>query len=71
MSTYDVDRYRKARGNIGLHMSVADANRILLALEHLDQEHGLDPALTELRENIKTALVSKSSGDVDSAPSTE
>jgi hypothetical protein len=50
-------------------MSAADANRTLLALEHLDQESGLDPALTELRESIKAALVTKSSGDTDSAPS--
>jgi hypothetical protein len=52
-------------------MSAADANRTLLALEHLDQGAGLDPALTELRESIKAALVTKSSGDTDSAPSTE
>lgn len=71
MSTYDVDRYRTARGSISIRMSAADANRTLLSLEHLDQGSGLDPALAELRESIKAALVSKSSGDTDSAPSTE
>jgi hypothetical protein len=71
VSTYDVDRYRSARGSIAIHMNAADANRTLLALEHLDQQSGLDPALAELRESIKAALVSKSSGDVDSGPSTE
>jgi hypothetical protein len=71
MSTYDVDRYRSARGSIAIHLSAADANRTLLALEHLDQGQGLDPALAELRESIKAALVTKSSGDTDSAPSTE
>jgi hypothetical protein len=71
VSTYDVDPYRTARGSIAIHMSAGDANRTLLALEHLDQQSGLDPALTELRESIKAALITKSSGDVDSAPSTE
>jgi hypothetical protein len=66
-----VERYRRAHGEIALTMDAAAANRILLVLERLDQEGGLDPALGELREHIKTALVTKSSGDTDSAPSTE
>lgn len=71
MSTYGVERYRRAHGEISLIMDAAAANRVLLVLERLDQEGGLDPALGELREHIKTALVTKSSGDTDSAPSTE
>lgn len=47
------------------------ANRLLLALERLDQEGGLDPALAELRDELRQSLVKKSSGDVDGAPSTE
>lgn len=69
MSTYGVDRYRSANGDIAIHMTAADANRTLLALERLDQGSGLDPSLAQLRESIKAALVTKSSGDVASAPS--
>jgi len=47
------------------------ANRLLLALERLDQESGLDPALAELRDELRQSLVSKSSGAVDGATSTE
>lgn len=47
------------------------ANRLLLALERLDQEGGLDPALAELRDELRQSLVRKSSGDTNSAPSTE
>jgi len=47
------------------------ANRLLLALERLDQESGLDPALAELRDELRQSLVSKSSGAIDGAPSTE
>ena len=54
-----------------IEMDAPLANRVLLALEHLDQDGGLDPALGDLRESIKAALVPKSSGDTDSAPSTE
>jgi hypothetical protein len=43
----------------------------LLALERLDQQGGLDPALAELRDELRQGLVKKSSGDVNSAPSTE
>ena len=71
MCTYNVDPYTKAHGNVAIHLDAAAANRILLALERLDQESGLEPALAELRQNIKIALVSKSSGDVAGAPSTE
>lgn len=69
MSTYDVERYGASHGEIAIRMSAADANRTLLALERLDQGAGLDPSLVQLRESIKAALVMKSSGDVDSAPS--
>lgn len=54
---------------IALKMDAAEANRVLLALERLDQDSGLEPALAALREHMKTALVTKSSGDTDSAPS--
>lgn len=71
MSTYGVDRYDRSHGELAIHLDAPQANRILLALEHLDQQNGLDPALDELRSSIRAALVSKSSGDTDSAPSTE
>lgn len=71
MSTYGVERYGRSHGKISVVMDASAANRILLVLERLDQEGGLEPALGELREHIKTALVTKSSGDTDSAPSTE
>jgi hypothetical protein len=56
---------------IVIRSDAARANRLLLALERLDQEGGLDPALAELRDELRQGLVKKSSGDVDSAPSTE
>lgn len=71
MSTYGVEPYRSAHGEIALRLDAPQANRILLTLERLDQEGGLDPALATLRETLKEALVAKSSGDTDSAPSTE
>jgi hypothetical protein len=45
------------------------ANRILLALERLDQQSGLDPALADLRELIRAALIRKSSGNSSGVPS--
>ncbi|HEV3154703.1 MAG TPA: hypothetical protein VGZ02_12935 [Candidatus Baltobacteraceae bacterium] len=69
MSTYGVDRYNREHGEIAIHLDAPAANRILLALEHLDQGGGLEPALDDLRQSIKVALVTKSSGDTDSAPS--
>jgi hypothetical protein len=71
MNPNDALVYRVARGEITLRMGAPEANRILLAMERLDQEGGLDPAFGDLRERLKTALTPKSSGDVDSAPSTE
>ncbi len=56
---------------IVIRSDAARANRMLLALERLDQQGGLDPALAELRDELRQGLVKKSSGDVDSAPSTE
>jgi hypothetical protein len=56
---------------IVIRSDAARANRLLLALERLDQQGGLDPALAELRDELRQGLVKKSSGDVDSAPSTE
>lgn len=71
MSTHGVVPYRSAHGAIGIEMDSAQANRLLLALERLDQDAGgMDPSLAELRETLKAALVTKSSGDTDSAPST-
>jgi hypothetical protein len=71
VSTYGVERYRTAHGDIALRMDAGEANRMLLALERLDQDGGLEPSLADLREMLKAALVNKSSGDTDSAPSTE
>lgn len=71
MSTFGVERYRSAHGDIAVKLDVGDANRLLLALEHLDQDSGLEPSLATLRETLRAALVGKSSGDTDSAPSTE
>jgi hypothetical protein len=56
---------------IVIRSDAARANRLLLALERLDQQGGLDPALAELRDELRQGLVKKSSGDVNSAPSTE
>jgi hypothetical protein len=56
---------------IVIRSDAARANRLLLALERLDQQGGLDPALAELRDELRQGLVKKSSGDTDSAPSTE
>jgi hypothetical protein len=69
MSTFGAERYRSAHGEIAVKLNAADANRLLLALEHLDQDGGLEPSLAQLRETLRAALVSKSSGDTDSAPS--
>ena len=69
MTTYGVERYEGAHGEIAVRLGASDANRLLLALERLDQEGGLDPSLATLRETLKAALVKKSSGDTDSAPS--
>jgi hypothetical protein len=71
MSIFGVERYRSAHGEIAVKMDAGAANRVLLALERLDQEGGLEPSLATLRETLKAALVTKSSGDTDSAPSTE
>lgn len=65
----DIERYSTAHGEIAVRMSAPAANRLLLALERLSQQAGLEPALAQLREDVKTALVTKSSGDTDSAPS--
>jgi hypothetical protein len=71
VSTYGVNAYRSAHGEIAVKLDAPQANRLLLALERLDQEGGLDPSLATLRNTLKEALVTKSSGDTDSAPSTE
>ena len=71
MSTYGVEPYRSAHGEIGVKLDAGQANRLLLALERLDQDGGgLEPSLAAFRETLKAALVTKSSGDTDSAPST-
>ena len=71
MSTYGIERYHSSHGEIAVKLDASEANRLLLALEHLDQDGGLEPSLATLRETLKAALVTKSSGDTDSAPSTE
>jgi hypothetical protein len=67
----EVDGFSAAHGRIGIRLDAPQANRLLLALERLDQQGRLDPALAELRDALRQALVKKSSGDTDSAPSTE
>lgn len=64
-----MERYRSAHGEIAVKLDAGEANRLLLALERLDQEGGLEPSLATLRETLRAALVTKSSGDSDSAPS--
>ncbi|HEY8314943.1 MAG TPA: hypothetical protein VIG51_12350 [Candidatus Baltobacteraceae bacterium] len=60
-----------AHGEIALRMDAPKANRLLLAIEMLDQRTpGVDPAFVELREQLRELLRLKSSGDTDSAPST-
>lgn len=71
MTFADETQYSRAHGDIVVRMNAPEANRLLLAIERMDQESGVDPALGDLRERLKTALVTKSSGDTDSAPSTE
>ena len=63
------NRYSRAGGEIAIRIDAGVANRLLLALEHLDQQHGLEPVLADLRETVRSALSTKSSGDIDSAPS--
>lgn len=72
MNTYGVEQFHGAHGEIAVKMNPGEANRLLLALESLDQDAGgLEPSLAAFREALKTALATKSSGDTDSAPSTE
>ncbi len=67
----NVEPYDKAHGEMVIHVGAGEANRLLLALERLDQMGGLDPELARLRDAVRSGLVTKSSGDTDSAPSTE
>lgn len=69
MSLYHVDQYDRAHGTVAIRLDAGAANSLLLSLERLDQQDGLDPALATLRESLKAALMTKSSGDTDSAPS--
>jgi hypothetical protein len=71
VNRWDAGRYETPHGEIAVRMDAPQANRLLLAIERLDQDGGLDPAFGDLRDRLKTALVNKSSGDTDSAPSTE
>jgi len=65
-----MERYSSSHGGITVKLDAADANRLLLALERLDQDDGgLEPSLATLRETVRAALVTKSSGDTGSAPS--
>ncbi len=43
MSTFGVERFEGAGGSIAIKLHGGDANRLLLALERLDQQGGLDP----------------------------
>ena len=59
-------------GELSLTLDRMEATRILTALEMLEQrETHLDPALSALRSRMRDQLVSKSSGDITGAPSTE
>ncbi len=55
MNPRDIELYGSARGEIAVRMGAPEANRLLLAMERLDQEGGLDPAFGDLRERLKTA----------------
>jgi len=61
--------YGAAGDDVIVSMDAGTANRLLLALERMDQRSGLDPVLADLRENVRASLSTKSSGDTDSAPS--
>ena len=67
----EVDPFSAARGQLAIRLDAPETNRLLLALERLEQQGGLDPALAELRDALRQGLVKKSSGDTDSSPSTE
>ncbi len=56
-----------AENQMTLHIDAPRANRLLLAINLLDQRGpGLDPALADLREDLRILLTGKSSGDTDS-----
>ncbi len=60
------------RGALPLALDAPAANRLLAALEMLEQtQTHLDPALADLRQNLRDVLAPKSSGDVTGGPSTE
>lgn len=63
------NRYGSAGDDVVVTMGTGTANRLLLALELIDQRSGLDPVLADLREHVRASLSTKSSGDIDSAPS--
>lgn len=65
----NANRYGAANDDVVVTMDAGTANRLLLALEMIDQRSGLDPVLAELRENVRASLSTKSSGDTDGAPS--
>ena len=67
----NVEPFSEAHRFVTLKIDAGMANRILTAIEHLDQSSGIDPALSSLREELRAGLAAKSSGDTDSSPSTE
>lgn len=56
------NRYSRAGAEITIRLDTGVANRLLLALEHLDQQHGLEPVLADLRETVRSALSTSDSG---------
>ena len=67
----NVEPYDRSHREIVIRLDAGAANLVLLALERLDERGGLDPELAKLRDAVRSGLVTKSSGDTDSAPSTE
>ncbi len=53
MSTFGVERYQNAHGDIIVKMDAGSANRVLLALERLDEESGLEPSLAQSAKRSK------------------
>lgn len=71
MAKRAIERFdSELHGALPLGIDNAGANRILLALEMLEQrDTRLDPALDELRARLRDVLVEKSSGAPQGAPS--
>jgi hypothetical protein len=73
MAKRAIERFdSELHGALPLTIDTAAANRILLALEMLEQrDTRLDPSLDELRSRLRDALVEKASGAPRGTPFTE